>query len=229
MKKKVPVNIRIDQSKFENVSFDQWKSLVPDILNYDLQLSNIEKLDRILLTKLQLEAFINNRGSVPEALKDKVRELYKDQERIKQIKRNQEIAEYDSNYKKDEEEELKALEKKLSFKVVNCNQIDESKPEFLYFNNPYFIKGDNQKFDSRLPSLQQELKDLKKVIKKDLKPGYKKSKNLLDAISIDIKRILGIKNKNIAFDNLFYFVRPYIDQIINSQDFYYSELLAMSI
>lgn len=221
-------NIKVNQTKFENISFEQWKRLVPDVLNYDLQLNNIEQLDHLLKMKQYLTSYIDCQGVVPNQYQASLHQLEKDKELIKKIKKDQAIAEYDSNFKVLELERLNELEKKVNFNFVKDGKIDDTQPVYFYFNNPYFLNGD-QKFNLRLNSLKNELDDLNWTIRKQLKPVYKKSKNMMDLIEIDMRRILNITDPNTSLRPIIDFTRPYIDDIINSDDYFYQELLARSL
>lgn len=222
-------NIKLDRTRFENVSYEQWTHLVQYILNYDLELSNIEKLDRMILSKLQLEAYIESRGTIPPQYQKTVDELNNDLKEIKKIKQEMEIAEFDSSYKINNKEQLKDLEARVKLDLVQKGKVNIKDPAKLYFQNPYFISGNNQMFEQRLPLLKKELKNIKWVIKHDLKPKLKKSIRMLGLIEKDFRRILGIKDPNIDVTSIFYFVRPYIDQIVTSNDYYYQELLARAL
>lgn len=229
MNNKNAFNITLDITKFENLKFEQWKRLVQYVLNYDLWLSNVEKLDQLNLNKAQLEAFIECHGVIPNQYQPLVNELNKKYDEVKRIRQEIEISDLDLSFKVKNVEQLSILEKELDEKIINKGIVDKTKKQLLYFQNPYFIDGDDQLFSQRLPSLKQELADIEWIIKHELKPKLKKSLRMMDLIEIEFRRVLGVKDKKINVLSLFYFVRPYINQIISSDDFFYNELLSLSL
>ncbi len=75
----------LDKSKFENIEYEEWRRLVQFVLNYDLWLSNIEKLDSMTTTKLQLEKYISCKGVMPEQARPFVEELDRKLDEAKKI------------------------------------------------------------------------------------------------------------------------------------------------
>ena len=221
-------SVALDKSKFENIEYEEWKRLVQFVLNYDLWLSNIEKLDKMILTKLQLERFIKSKGVIPQKYIPLIQELDDKYAEAKKIKQEIEISEFDTSFKVQGIDKLKLLEKELSTKIVDQGKVDATKRQFLYWRNPFFIKADDQQFSKRLPSLNQELKNINWIIKKELKPQLKKSLRMMDLIEIEFRRILHLpKDKDIR--PLFDFVRPYLNEIVTSDTCFYQELLAYAL
>lgn len=218
----------LDKTKFENIEYEEWRRLVQFVLNYDLWLSNIEKLDKLILNKLQLEKYIACRGIMPSDIVPKVERLDEMLAEAKKIKQEVEISEFDTAFKVKGLDKLQTLEKELNLRVIHQGKIVNTKRRYLFWQNPYFLKGDDQMFNKRLPSLKNELKNIKWIIKKELKPQLKKSIRMMNLIELEFRRILNVpKDKDVR--PLFDFVRPYLNEIVTSDSSYFQELLALAL
>lgn len=224
------LNFKLNKTAFRNIDFSKWKRLVQYIINYDVYLTQIEKLEELYLLREQLKAFLGCRGVIPSIYIDIVNDLNEKYEEAKKIRQEIEISKVDHSFKlKNQEEVLAKIEKELSQKVINKGKVIKAKRAILYFQNPYFLKDlDDQMFIKRLPSLKNELKWIEWNINKWLKPNYKKNVRMLNLIKLEFFRVLGVdKTQEKDVDKLFEFVRPYIDNIVTTKDFFYNELLAL--
>lgn len=222
-------NIVLDKTKFENIKYEQWAKLVQYVLNYDLWLTNIEKLEQLYLNKARLEAFLECRGVIPTQYLEQVRILNEKYEEVKRIRKEIEISDIDSSFKVKNKDQLKLLEKELDLKVINHGAVNEAMKQFVYFQNPYFLNSKDQRFEEREQALRSELKEINWMIKHDLKPKYKKSLRMLKLLEIEFRRILGLQDKNADIKPLFNFVRPYLNEIVVSDSYFYNELLSLAL
>lgn len=212
--------------KFNSLSFRQWYEIVQYIVNYDIILSNLERLDNLLEKKRQLKVFLDSKGIIPQEYLPIIAELNKKYLELTNIQSEISIGYLELSDRIKNEKLANVLQEELKNQMINKDNLKAAKEHVLYFRNPYFIDGDNQYFDQRRKALKIEYKNLNYSIRK-IKPHVKKYKKKLDLYESQVKKILF--TPNFDFDKLFKFVRPFINDIISSNDLYYIELVNISI
>lgn len=212
--------------KFDSLSYDNWYKIVQYVINYDMTLSNLERLDMMLERKKQLNAFLKCKGIIPEQYHNILQELNNKYQEMINIQNEIEINDLELSKRINDEKLLKSLKEELRNQMVNKDNLKFAKDHILYFRNPYFLDGNEQYFEKRYKSLKKEYKNIKSSIK-EIKPYQKKYLRFLTLLEEQAKKAL--LNEDFDFQTIFSFVRPFINEIINAPDFYYSKLLSISL
>ena len=216
----------IKKFKFDSLTFKQWYEIVQYVINYDIILSNLERLENLLEKKLQLKTFLNTRGIIPEEYKIILEQLNAKYEELLRIQSEISLGDFELSDKIKNEKIAIKLEEELKNQMVNKDNLKIAKEHVLFFRNPYFINGDNQFFEERVKALKKEYRNINYSIKK-IKPYVKRYKKKLTLYEDQVKKVIFMSD--FQFDKLFKFVRPFITEIISSQDLYYSELVTLSL
>ncbi len=212
--------------KFDTLSYDNWYKIIQYVINYDMTLSNLERLDMMLERKKQLNAFLKCKGVIPEQYHNILKELNAKYQEMINIQNEVELNDFELSKRINDEKLVKKIKEELKDQMVNKDNLKTAKDHVLYFRNPYFLEGDNQLFEQRYKALKKEYKNIKASIK-EIKPYRKKYSRFLMLLEEQAKK--AIFNQDLDFKTIFNFARPFINEIINSPDFYYSKLLSISL
>ena len=213
--------------RFDELSFSQWYKIVQYIVNYDIVLSNLERLDSLIEKREQLKAFLDSHGVIPAEYHQVLAELNNKYQEMLNIQNEISFSDKELSKRISDEKLLKTLQDELKNQVINKENLKLAKKHVLFFRNPYFLNNsDNQYFDERKKALLIEYKNIKSSIRQ-IKPHIKKYNKSLNTYEEQVAKAL--LRPDFDFKQLFNYVRPFIPEIIESQDFYYSELVTLSM